>query len=126
MLLIRGRICLAKHRYATANNKYIENYNKDKVSSYLAYWDAINLYGWAISQKVSVGNFELKKNTCQFNEKFIKDYNENSHILEIDVEYPKKLYELHNDLPLLPERMKIKKCCKLVCHLYNKKTMSHT
>ena len=55
-----------------------------------------------MSQKLSVNNFECVKNTFQFNEDFIKSYNEESdkgHFLEIDVQYPKKLHKLHNDLP---------------------------
>ena len=58
------------------------------------------------------------------NEDFIKNYNENNdkgYILEVDVRYPKRLHELHSDLPFLPERMKIDKCKKLVCNLSNKK-----
>ena len=39
---------------------------------------------------------------------------------------PKGLHELLSDLPFLPERMKIKKCHKLVCNLYDKKSMLHT
>ena len=42
------------HRYVKANNKYIKNYNKKKELSYLKYWDIINLYRWAMSQKVAV------------------------------------------------------------------------
>ena len=41
-------------------------------------------------------------------------------ILEVDVEYPKKLHDWHSDLPFLPERMKINKFSKLVCCLYDK------
>ena len=55
---IRGDICHAIHRYAKANSKYIENYNKDNESSYIQYWDKNNLYGWAISQKVMVNSFK--------------------------------------------------------------------
>ena len=55
---IRGDICHAIHRYAKANRKYIENYNKDNESSYIQYWDKNNLYGWAISQKVMVNSFK--------------------------------------------------------------------
>ena len=59
----------------------------------------------------------------KFNEDFIKNYYEESdkgHIFEVDIEYPKNLHDLHRDLPFLPERMKINKCNKLVCNLYDK------
>ena len=49
---IRGGICNAIHRYATANNKYMKNYDKNKESSYIQYLDANNLCGWAMSQKL--------------------------------------------------------------------------
>ena len=58
----------------------------------------------------------------KFNESFIKNYDEHSdkgHILEVDVEYPKHLHDLHSDLPFLPERMKIDECSKLACNLYD-------
>ena len=54
----RGGICQAIHRYAKANNKYMKNYNKDVISSYLMYLDANNLYGWAMSQKLAVNGFK--------------------------------------------------------------------
>ena len=66
----------------------------------------------------------MEKNMSKFTEEFIKNYDEDSHkgyILEVDVKYPKKLQDLHSDLPLLSERMKIDKCKKLVCNLYYKK-----
>ena len=62
----------------------------------------------------------------KFNEEFIKSYEEDrdkGYILKVDVKYPKKLHGLHEDLPFLPERMKIGKCKKLVCNLYDKKTV---
>ena len=58
-----------------------------------------------------------------FTEEFIKNYDENGdkgYILDIDVEYSKKLHSVHSDLPFLPERMKINKCEKLVCNISNK------
>ena len=63
-------------------------------------------------QKFPVNNFEWIKDTSQFNEDFIKNYNEESDerdLLEIDVQYIEKLHEHHNDLPFLPERIKIEK-----------------
>ena len=59
-----------------------------------------------------------------FSEEFIKKYDEDSnkgYILKVHVKYPRHLHGLHEDLPFLPERMKIGKCKKLVCNLYNKK-----
>ena len=59
----------------------------------------------------------------KFNEEFIKNYDEDGDIgyfLEVDVEYPKYLHDLHSDLPFLPERMKINKCNKLVYSCYDK------
>ena len=50
---IRGRICHAIHRYAEANNTYMKNYDKNKEYSFIEYLDANNLYGWAVSQKLS-------------------------------------------------------------------------
>ena len=53
----------------------------------------------------------------------MKNYKKDSdkgYIVEVDVEYPKKLNHLHNELPFLPQKTKIKKCKKLVCDLNDK------
>ena len=120
---IRAGICHAIHRYAKANNKYMKDYDKNKESSYFKYWDVNNLYGWAMSQKLPINKPEWIEDTSEFKEDFIKRYNEESnkgYFLEVDVQYPKKLHELHNDLPFLPERMKLKKAEKLATNLHDK------
>ena len=56
--------------------------------------------------------------------KLIKIFDEDSdegYIFEVDIEYPKYLHDLHSDLPFSPERIKINKCHKLKCSLYDKK-----
>ena len=81
------------------------------------------LYGWATPQKLPINNFEWIQDTSYFNKDFIKNYNEKSdegYFLEGDVQYPKTLNGVHNDLPFLPERMKIEKVEKLVTNLYDK------
>ena len=59
--VIRDGICHSIHRYSKANNKYMNNYDKIKESSYLMYLDSSNLYGWEMSQKFPVGAFKWKK-----------------------------------------------------------------
>ena len=129
---IRGGICHSIQRYAKANNIYIKSYNNNEESSYIQYLDANNLYGWAMSKKLPTNGFKwfVTSETCalarsnKINEEFKKNYNENDikgYILEVDIKYPKRLHELHSDLPFLSERMKVNKCNKLVCNLFNKK-----
>ena len=94
----------------------------------MKYLDANNLYGWVMSKKLPVNGFKWIDNNEMvehvINEDFIKNYKENDnkgYILEVDVKHPKRLHKLHSDLPFLSERMKIDKCNKLVCNLFNKK-----
>ena len=126
---IRGGICHAIHRYAKANNKYMKIYDENEESSYTQDLDANNLYGWTISQKLPVRNFKWITNVSKIDKDFTKNYDEDSskgYILEVEVEYPRKLHNLHSDLPFLPERIKINKCNKLACNLYDKKAMLFT
>ena len=74
---------------------------------------SVNGHRWLDSDKIN-----------EINEEFIKNYNENDnkgYIFEVDVRYPKRLHDLHSDLPFLPERMEINKCKRLICNLSNKK-----
>ena len=76
-----------------------------------------------MSKNLPVNGFKWISNN-EINEEFIKNYKENDnkgYILEVDVKYPKRLHELHSDLPFLSERIKIDKCNKFVCNLFNKK-----
>ena len=118
----RGGICQAVHRYVKANNKYVKNYDEN-IISYLIYLDANNLYGWAMSQKLAVNSFKWAKHLSKFKDIFIKSYDENSdkgYFLEVDIDYPKKLFDLHKDLPFLLERKKVNKVEKLICNIENK------
>ena len=73
---IRGRICHSVYQYAKPNKKYMKDFDKNKESSYIQYWDVNNLYVWAMSQKLPINNFEWIKDTSQFIEDFIKNNNE--------------------------------------------------
>ena len=91
---IRGGMWQSVHRHAKANNKYMENYDKNIESSYLMYLDANNLYGWTMSKKLPINGVKWENNLSRFNESFIKNYYENSavrYFLEVDREYQKQL-----------------------------------
>ena len=111
---LRGGMCQVSHKHVKANNKYMDNYVEDIISSYIAYLDANNLYGDAMSQPLPFSNFEWS-DEIQTAE-YVLDYNENDiidefeglpvthgFILEVDLEYPKELHDLHSDYPLAPE-----------------------
>ena len=92
---IRGGTCNAVNHYPEANNKYMPDYDENKQSSYLNYWEVNNFYCWEMSQKLPTCNFEWVEYISQFNEVFIKNYYENieeGYILEVNVKYPADIY----------------------------------
>ena len=121
---IRGGIYHAIQRYAKANNKYMNDYNKDKEPSYIQYLDANNFYGKAMSEKLPVRGFKGMTDISRMDEEFVRSYDKNDikgYILEVDVDYPNELQNLHSDFPFLAERMVINNTKKLVCNLQDKK-----
>ena len=126
---IRGGITHISKRYAEANNKYMKNYNPEKKSSFIQYLDANNLYGWAMSQNLPTHGFKQITNITVEKVMEILDKTNNSmantgkkgYIFEVDLEYPPKLWDLHNDYPLAPETMKVDGVEKLICHFKPRK-----
>ena len=117
---IKGGICHAIHHYSKASKKYMKDFDLNKESSYLIYWNVNNLYGWGMSQIFLVDRFKWRTEKYTFDEELTKIYDESSdkrHILEIDVKDAKELQDLHSDLSFLHVRIMIKKCKKLVCNL---------
>ena len=106
---IRGGISIISNRYGEANNKYMKGFNKNKPSKYLMYMDANNLYGGAMSEKLPTHGFkwltsgEMEK---LFKNQVAQVWEKIPCILEVDLQYPKELHDLHNDYPLCPERVK--------------------
>ena len=106
---LRGGISYIANRYGKANNKYMKDYNEKAPSKYIMYHDANNLYGWAMSQYLPTGGFRWMTEK-QINKIDLTKYKEDSTrglILEVNLEYPKKLHDLHNDYPLGPEKVKV-------------------
>ena len=105
---IKGGLTQVVKKYGIANNKYLPNYNKNIKSSYLQYLDANNLYEYAMTKKLAFNGFKWS-NPNKYTSEFIKNYDEDSdkgYLLEVDIEYPKYLHKLHEDLPFLCERRK--------------------
>ena len=78
----------------------MKDYDKNKESSYLMYWNVNNWH-------VSLGGFKLVEETSEFNEDFIKSYKEDSDIgyfFEVVVQYLEEMLGLHHDLPSWPEK----------------------
>ena len=112
---IRGGICMASHRYAKANNKYMGNqFDPDKLSKYIAYLDANNLYGWAMSKPLPTHGFKW------MTEEELENWKDYPCILEVDLEYPSHLHDPHNNYPLAPEPITINKVEKLTPNLRDK------
>ena len=122
---IRGGISIISNRYGEANNKYMGNrFNKNELNKYLMYLDANNLYGCAMSEKLPIHSFkwltsgEMEK---LFNNRVVQIWEKTPCILEVDLEYPENLHDLHNDYPFCPERVECKNGVeKLIPNLRNK------
>jgi hypothetical protein len=103
---LRGGVSNIAHRYSKAYNKYMKDYDESKPSSYIMYLDANNLYGWAMSQLLPTGNFKWEKGNVNLAE-YTRDDAKRGIILEVDLEYPNELHDLHNGYPLAPESEKV-------------------
>ena len=77
-----------------------------------------------MSEPLPANGFDWMADLSKIDKHFIKNYDKDSdkgYILHVDVKYQKHLHHLHSDLPFFPEKMKIDKCNKLICNLYDKK-----
>ena len=113
---IRGGVSMISNRYAKANNKYMDDkFNSNEPSKYIQYLDADNLYGWAMSKPLPTHGFKWMKDSE------LNVWEKTPCTLEVDLEYPKELHDLHNDYPLAPEQIEVNKTKKLIPNLWNKK-----
>ena len=105
---MHGGISYIANRYGKSNNKYMKKYDEKAPSKYIMYLDANNLSGWAMSQYLPTGGFKWMTEE-QINKIDLQKYKNDSTkgiILEVDLEYPKELRDLHNDYPLGPQKVK--------------------
>ena len=103
---IRGGITHISKRYVEANNKYMKDYNSEKPSKVIQYLDTTNLFGCAMAQRLPTHGFKwLKDLSVESTKKILNKKKKTNHgyIFEVDLDYPEKLWESHNDYPLAPE-----------------------
>ena len=105
---LRGGISYIANRHGEANNKYMKEYDEKAPSKYIMYLDANNLYGWAMSQYLPTGGFRwmTQKQIDKIDLTKYKEDSDKGIILEVDLEYPEELHDLHNDYPLAAEKIK--------------------
>ena len=104
----------------------MKSYDNSKPNKYIMYLNANNLYGWAISQYLHYNKFKWinKKKFDKFDEISICENSLDGYILEVDLEYPDKFHEFHNDYPLAPEKVEISynmlsKYCSNIANKYD-------
>ena len=97
---MRGGVSYINKRYSEAS----KNVN-------ILYLDMNNLYGCAMRQYLPISNFKWVKNIDKIEQKLmnIKNNSSTGYVLEVDLEYPQKLHDIHNDYPLATEKINIPK-----------------
>ena len=120
---LRGGIYYIAKRCAKANNKYMNDYHPKKQATFISYIDMNNLYGWAMSEYLPYKEFNWLKNIDEFDVMSISEKSPIGYFLEVDLEYPDELHELHNDYPLAPEKLAVSsdmlsKYCKKIADKY--------
>ena len=123
---MHGGVSYIANRHGNANNKYMKEYNEKAPSKYIMDLDANNLYGWAMSQYLPTGNFKwmTDKEISKIDLEKYKADGKKGLILEVDLEYPQELHDIHNDYPVAPEKVKVSNnmqsaYCKKIAEKYN-------
>jgi len=112
---IRGGISVVSHRHAKANNAYTDDYyDFSTPTSFLLYVDSNNLYGHAMRQPLPFGEFEFLSDEAidnlETNIATIPADSETGYILDVDLDYPSELHDLHSSYPCAPERVTVTRC----------------
>ena len=123
---MHGGVSYIANRYGNANNKYMKEYDEKVPSKYIMYLDANNLYSWAMSQYLPTGNFKwmTDKEISKIDLEKYKADGKKGLILEVDLEYPQELHDIHNDYLITPEKVKVSDnmlsaYCKKITKKYN-------
>ena len=101
---IRGGMSVITKKHVKANNTYTGNFDDGKPTTHCIYLDANNLYGWAMSEKMPYGNLRFLSH-AEIEQLDVNDLDasgDTGYILEVDLDYPARLHDAHNELPVAP------------------------
>nr|XP_018913796.1 PREDICTED: uncharacterized protein LOC109041820 [Bemisia tabaci] len=122
----RGGITNSVKKFSKASNKYVGEENvKDEI--FLALFDAVSLYSWALKQPLPAGDFRwmTQQEIDDFDLSKIDVFGDVGFVLEVDLNYCRKIHHAHQQFPFCPEYMippnSFSKHPKLLCTLYDKK-----
>ena len=104
---LRGGMCQVSHKHVKANNKYMEPYNQDIISSYTNYVNANNLYDKAMSKPLPYEGFVWSNDINNTEDVLQYNCSNYGNFLDADLEYPTELHDLHSDYPLAPGNMSV-------------------
>ena len=111
----RRGIATISHRHAKANNEYMgTEFDPAEETKFISYLNANNLFGWVMSKQLPTSGFKW------MTDDELDDWKHLSCYLEVDLEYPEDLHDLHNDYSLSPELIKIRNVEKVIPNLNNK------
>jgi hypothetical protein len=100
----RGGLCfVGSKRHVKANNKYIEGFDPEKPSDYIMYWDANNLYAWAMAQLLPYKDLKFEENKTIDEVLETADNSKIGYIVECDLSFPVELHDKFKEFPPCPE-----------------------
>ena len=104
--IIGGLNGIGEKRYMKANNKYLDDFDIGKPSTYGLFLDVVNLYGGTMMKKLPTGGFEWSDISL---EKIMQTSDESDvgYFVMVDLSYPNNLHDCHNDFPLAAEKLKV-------------------
>ena len=106
---IRGGVSMISGRHAVANNTYVPDYDSDRPTTHITYLDANDLHGCAMSMPLPISDFRWlsREDIDALDIAALPAGSKTGYILEVDLEYPQHLHDLHSDYPLAPERLHV-------------------
>ena len=119
----RGGVSLAMKRLMAANKKYMKNYDPEKPSKYIQYYDKNGLYTSILAGPLPFEDFRWASREYLDEIEVLEDYEQIKPChYKVDLGYPKELHDAHNAYPFAVESLTVDGVKKLIPNLNDKKT----